>query len=1543
MKTTDVDNRASNAYPFPGGIAGKLGDRFEAKWAVKKLFEVLLGHADSLQFEFVDPINHGVEFWLIKNGRKEWYQAKRQNTQGNWTIGRLAKEGILATALSKFSTTQDDTFHFLSTAPATELHHLAQRAVLIETDANAFLSSLTTEERASHLPELCRHWGTNEEQTWKYLKRLQVHCEFEADLDINIRILGGQFFRDPYSHFFPLLRDYLENNFNRELTTEITRREIIDGALLAPRASLDPTLREKIEQANQRYLASYAPFGIGGTTISRNEAREALSVLSTEDSPAIILLTGNAGTGKSGVIREILSALKTDVTTFLAFRVDNRLAIDSPFALGQALYGLSENPVNTLQSLAPDGKAILFIDQIDAISEVSGRTGAIREVIFEFLSYARFSRNIRIIAACRTYDLTNDSALLQLEKAQRVQRIEIKLLDWTGEVEPLFTAKGIPCDGFTAKQRDLLTLPLNLALFLEVFETGGRAMQFQSTTELFDRLVEKKQRAIRDRGYPAFAVMPVLSHLATVMSSDQLLDAPAAVLDQFPNALDLLATEHLISTVNGRINFFHESLFDYAFARGFVTDRKNLLEFLREDEQHLFRRTQVRQILAMYRQAAPVPYVKQLQGILNSSDVRYHLKDAVVRWLGGLSDITEAELGVVLALDKPTEQMPSLVRMAIYPQTGLLPVLIRRGLITEWLASAHDERRGDALNILRNCAKSFPSEVALMLRTWWNEDSERGKSLLGWFSWLHDMPPAPELLQLNLDLIRSKPDGLFVRNGLYDRHSMSAWLKHDPAAASKLLQVWFETWYENFSEGHPFERDQQSDLDYHWLQELQKKSSAVFLEATIPAFIEAIRRINLTYNGNYWTDHTWQMHFGRSGLGAEQFLDLLLDSFADLSKTAPDRAVIWLEQIKPLPHPAALYLCLEIIALDGKVFGGQLPGLVTEEKLFKVGPNAAEWMSFVGAANATLPHLCTQEREPIEQRILHHWPELKSAKRLAHDLTNGDPEEEPFWTRKSLVHRLNRSGYEQWCILKSIDSSLLSTHSLQRLDLLNKKFRGKSVSKPNNLEVKCVPPPIGSERAKLMSDDAWISAVETYCDDRETIRAGDDWLRHTGASGLAQILKERSKDEPERFAQLLLRLPPDAHQEYFNGVLNGLAESQAPDDVFLTTLRYAHTLHGHPCCEGICRILQKRPELTKHDDIFAILLWYVENGEAATNEESDQKRVQELIVSVGQLISKGGFTMFRSGYFDRGTAVETLGTVLWECDNRLGEGVEVLTRRIEYEPLKSIRCFLAVPIYSVLRQDNRLAANLLKQLVVNAQGIDLQPLATYKGILLLSYILHGSPDIGLELLELLLSADNEEYKLLGAFHLFREAYYDESFTERTRLLVANGDRYHQLAAYAASNHLSHAAYRSIAEQQLTELFNDPVIEVRVETAECFRGIWNESIEPYRSLIRAYIRSKAFEEENFSFFHLLKEVHESATEEVLLAAERVIDLAEQPDDNSSPSGRRREMHYLDDLLLKEYAATEQHPALRKRILDVLDRMLILGLYGTDKIIQEHERL
>lgn len=1538
-----MNDRASHIYPFHGGIAGKLGDRFEAKWAVKKFFEVILGDADALQFEFVDPVNHGVEFWLSKNGCKEWYQAKRQNTQGNWTIGRLAREGVLAAAKSKLAATPDDRFFFLSTAPATVIQHLAQRAATIESGADAFLGSLTDEDRASHLPELERHWEADAEQTWRYLRRFDAYCEPEPDLDINIKMLGGQVFSAAFEHFFPLLREYLENNFNRLLTTEIVRREIIEAGILAPRAPLDPTLRDRIAAANHRYLDSYIPFGAGGSSIARKETKEILSLLEAEVGPTVTLLTGNAGTGKSGVIREVLAGLTERGITYLAFRVDHRMEIDSSFALGNALYDRHEGPVSTLQALEPNRHAVLFIDQIDAISEVSGRTSPIREVIFELLRFASFSGNIRILAACRIYDLNNDGALLALEKEHRAKRIEVKPLDWETEIEPLLRDKGISVGHLTPNQRKLLALPLNLALFLETTETNGLSAQFHSTTELLGRLITKKQRTITARGFHDFALMPILSELAAAMSRDQTLDAPASALDRFPNALDLLATEHLVCQVKGRINFFHESLFDYAFARGFVTERLPLLDLLQEDEQHLFRRTQVRQILAMYREVGPQSlYLAQLRDLLVSSSVRYHLKDAVVRWLGGIEAPTEAELDVILALDTPNKRMPPLVRIAIYPQSVWLPILLGRGLIAEWLEASDEERRGDALQILRNALKSFPTEVANALRAWWQNDPVRGAALFNWFSWLHDMQPCRELLELNLDLIRSNPEGVFNRNGLYNRHSLSAWIKHDSDAAGELLRVWFETWYTIFPTGHPFKNDRTNDLDYHWLEELHKKSVGAFLKAAIPAFVEAIRRINASFDGQRWIDYTWQLRFDQEGFGSDRFLVLLRTSLCGLAQTAPDQAIGAIKQIDPFSHPAALNLWLETIGNAGHSLGNLLPSLLGAEWLFVAGPNGAEWLSFARATNAALPHLPADEQLLSEDRIMTHWPELSLARKICQRLANGEPEEEPFWTRKSVIYDLNRNGYEQWCILKSINKEFFSPAARQRLSQLDRKFIGKTTGKPNDLQAMTVPPPIGDECAKRMSDASWLKAIDAYRDNKEGRHSRDDWSRDTGSRGLAQILREQTKENPERFARFLRRLPSGTPEVYFNEILNGLAESQIAEEMLVSVIRYAHSLSDRPCCEGISRLLKKYPALANHEDIFQTLVWYVENGPAATDAQSDAHRTQELLLSADRLTANGGFLQVRGGYRDRGFAVEALADVLWDCAVRTGEGVSILRKRIGLEPLASIRCLLTHPLYAVLRHDNRSAAELLRELVIG-QGGNLLPLATYHGLQLLYYILHGVPEIGHELLDLLLSAENEGHRILGSFHLLREAFYDESLASRAEALAKQSDEHRKLAANAAANHLPHAAYRAKAEQQLMEFFNDPLDEIRAEAAECFRWIWDSSFTSYRVLASTFIQSKAFEKHGFAFFHLLQNCHEPVTTEVLLAAERALELAETPSNEPSLAARWQEMHYLDELLLREYAATENQPELRTRILNIIDRMLILGLYGTDKIILEHERL
>ena len=49
-----------------------------------------------------------------------------------------------------------------------------------------------------------------------------------------------------------------------------------------------------------------------------------------------------------------------------------------------------------------------------------------------------------------------------------------------------------------------------------------------------------------------------------------------------------------------------------------------------------------------------------------------------------------------------------------------------------------------------------------------------------------------------------------------------------------------------------------------------------------------------------------------------------------------------------------------------------------------------------------------------------------------------------------------------------------------------------------------------------------------------------------------------------------------------------------------------------------------------------------------------------------------------------------------------------------------------------------------------------------------------------------------------------------------------------------------------------------------------------------------------------------------------------------------------MHTLQDLIRRDYTASDGNPALRKELLDVIDRLLAAAVYGVDTIIKAHER-
>jgi hypothetical protein len=110
--------------------------------------------------------------------------------------------------------------------------------------------------------------------------------------------------------------------------------------------------------------------------------------VSSPESTCGVLLTGEAGVGKSGVILQVIESLQEQGLPLITFRVDRLDPTILPSDVGQQL-GLPDSPVNVLAAIAQGQDCPLVIDQLDATSLASGRNPQFFDCIDEILKQAR--------------------------------------------------------------------------------------------------------------------------------------------------------------------------------------------------------------------------------------------------------------------------------------------------------------------------------------------------------------------------------------------------------------------------------------------------------------------------------------------------------------------------------------------------------------------------------------------------------------------------------------------------------------------------------------------------------------------------------------------------------------------------------------------------------------------------------------------------------------------------------------------------------------------------------------------------------------------------------------------------------------------------------------------------------------------------------------------------------------------------------------------------------------------------------------------------
>lgn len=425
-----------------------------------------------------------------------------------------------------------------------------------------------------------------------------------------------------------------------------------------------------------------------------------------EQSGRLALLYGKAGIGKSVVMHNLLKELQA-IPEYIVFglKSDQVEFIDTA-DLGRRIHLAKPIEVVIDEMAQKYKRVILLIDQIDALSlSLSSNRTPLRSLL-KLISQVQHIHHVRVVISCRPYDLEYDPML---------DNLRIKTQWELKEFSKEQVLKSLEENGRKVNLSDnllqFLGNPLHLYLFLKV-KLEEQLTDPLSTDLLYHQLWRTYVLDDSVRNVDKDHMLSLLDSLVATMYERQELSVHIRVYEtEYSAELQyLFRNDLLLHTKSGQIQFFHQTLFDYVYARRFTEKEFNLLEVLRGEHQGLFSRAAVKSILTFLREQDPQEYIHNIEQLLYAKDetgkyeYRYHLKSLA--------------LGNMAFFEMPLKEELNLISSKIYSDKLYMDVIFETAYSVNWFNAIWkiiDNKGG-----WRNLSKEYRDKVMTMCqRTLW--------------------------------------------------------------------------------------------------------------------------------------------------------------------------------------------------------------------------------------------------------------------------------------------------------------------------------------------------------------------------------------------------------------------------------------------------------------------------------------------------------------------------------------------------------------------------------------------------------------------------------------------------------------------------------------------------------------------------------------------------------------------------------------------------------------------------------------------------------
>lgn len=1263
--------------PLPGGAADKFGNRYEGRWTVACLLEVLSERAESLRIEPPGVEGEGAEFWLRRHEGREYHQVKRQHGgQGRWSLSDLDREGVLTRFFEKLD---DPTACcvFVSTHAAYQLAELSERArgaASLQEFQAEFLKGKQYDQNfgllRGYLP------GLSPRDVYDRLKRIKVRTQDEQSLRSLIEALSQPLVDETPAAVVDILAQLALDSVHQELTAHDIWQHLEAHGHRRRSWNRDPHVLAAVDVATRRYSEPLSRTAIGGTQIPREEAQKCLQVLEADGAARCAVLCGEAGGGKSSVAVQVLQDLRDRGWPVLAFRIDRLGPTGLPDDVGDQL-GLPGSPANVLAAVAQGSPCALIIDQLDAVSLASGRFPGFFDCIDEIMTQVHAHQGMRLVLACRAFDLENDHRLRRLKEDGAATVITVARLT-PQTVQRVVAEAGANADAFTPTQLSLLALPLHLSLFVDIVgRSGGSSPDFTTAKDLYDLYWERKRALLRERTGRSVSLGKVVEALCDYMSERQVLAAPVDIVEEWADDAAAMASEHILVRDESRYAFFHEGFFDYAFARHFAGRGHDLLPILLSGEQHLFRRAQVRQVLLHERDAERIKYLTDLRALLTHPDVRFHIKQVVFALLARLGDPSTEEWAVLESFlgrweDGLAAEGWQTVHRSI-PWVRLLDVL---GVLERWLADPDDRQVNSTIQLLQSVQRGMADRVADLVAPYAGISDAWRERLVYLMQW-GDIGAGRRFFDLFLRLVDEgllddAPDAFGVNRDFWSllhplEDARPAWaceaMGHH---LERRLALSLESGQPNpfdLTTGTISSRTHGGEL----FDDIANMAPAAFVENVMP-FMLRVMELTATRQGSFpWRDPVWSFRHRGDGHGvAGALLAAMETALQALARDDPERFQGASQQLRGTAWESAQYLLVRGYTANGVRFADEAADYLSENpaRLHTGYNNSSHWAARE-LIEAVSPRCSTARLAALEQMILHYVTE---------------------WERSAAGRR--SYGRSQLILLEGIDPPRRSAAATRRLQELRRRHSRAAAEPPRPVEAQFVGSPVPESAADKMTDAQWLGAIARYYSEDMSGSRGGKLVG--GATQLANLLEQRTIQEPARFLELALRFPDDTHPAYFVAVLGGVATAGVAAESALRLCQRCHRLPHRPCGREICRLIGRLAAQPLPYEALEIVAWY------AAEDPDPQREPWPIDVSPSQVYVRGD--LLTDGINSvRGTAAGAIRDLLFEDGSRLPYLLPTL-QRLFGDGSVAVRACAASALIAVLYHDRDLAITLFSRL-----------------------------------------------------------------------------------------------------------------------------------------------------------------------------------------------------------------------------------------------------